>query len=427
MDFIKEAITQNGHWENGIVTIARIDGQLIQREIFTAFENAVKSKYIVILRGLRRVGKSVLAKQLLQKLLQNGAKPTELAWFEFDRAMGTTVEDLHNLIRFFQSRGAKTIVFDELAFVKGWQDIVKRHYDRSELKFIITGSSALELDKRSAESLAGRFKLIVVKPFSLGEFLLLNDSYFPKTEGEFVKYSENGIIRCDEYIRIGGLPETLKMEKNEAEEYVKNSLITPLFFKDIPVVFPSANPDLLLKTLELLTATVGSRYQLQTIAQVLGCSHPTISSQIEILDRSLIVRTLYNYTGSLIKQKRTAKKIAIADNAIITMLNKDINVGSLAENLVAESMQAKYFWRDNEGKEIDLIFPKEKIAIEVKYQNIITGADEKNLRYFLERNTGWKGIIITKNKEELGDIPAVPLWKWLLLTRYEYFGFKYNL
>ena len=38
---------------------------------------------------------------------------------------------------------------------------------RTDLKFIVTGSSAFEMDKRSAESLAGRLELVFVKPFSL--------------------------------------------------------------------------------------------------------------------------------------------------------------------------------------------------------------------------------------------------------------------
>ncbi len=417
MDFMKEAISQNRHWETNEVVIPRIDPPLIEREAFSVLEQSAQSKFVVILRGLRRVGKSVMARQLLQKMMLSGSKPSELCWFEFDRAMGTTTDDLDSLIKFFQSRGAKTIIFDELAFVKGWQDIIKRYYDRTEIKLIVTGSSALELDRRSAESLAGRFRLIAVKPFSFKEFLLLKGYSIPKTALELVDQAENAIIKCNDYVHSGGLPEAVRMKAEERKSYVKDSLLNPLFFKDIPSVFPSANPDLLLKTLELLSATVGSTFQFQTLAQILGCTHPTVSAQVEILTRGLLARPLFNHTGSLVKQKRTSKKIVISDNAIVSTLNSEIRVGALAENLVAETSEAEYFWRDAEGREVDFIFPKKKLAIEVKYQNTISSEDEKNLRYFIERRKGWKGILITKNDESKGDIPHVPLWKWLLGSR----------
>ncbi|MDP3741778.1 MAG: AAA family ATPase, partial [Candidatus Micrarchaeota archaeon] len=155
MDFINETISQNGHWEGGKITIPRTDA-LVERTAFLQLEKAAGSKFIAVIRGLRRTGKSVLARQLMQKTINQELKPTEVGWFEFDRSMGATYDDLDKLVKFFESRGVKLVVLDEVAFVKGWQDVLKRHYDNSETKFIVTGSSALELDKRSSESLAGR-------------------------------------------------------------------------------------------------------------------------------------------------------------------------------------------------------------------------------------------------------------------------------
>jgi predicted AAA+ superfamily ATPase len=414
MDFMKEAISQNEHWETEKIAMPRTGGDLIERDIFPDLANSSRDKFIVIVTGMRRVGKSVLTRQLLQKMMDAGSKPQQLCWFEFDRAMGATTDDLDSLIRFFQGRGAKLIVFDELTFVNGWQDVIKRYYDRSDIKFVITGSSALELDKRSAESLAGRFNLIKINPFSFREWLRMKKYPVPKTELELVRYGEEARMRCDEYVHGSGLPETLQMNERERVEYIRNSFLAPLFFKDIPAVFPSANPDLLPRILELLSASAGSTFQFQTIAQVLGCTHPTIASQIEILRRVWLVRPLFNYSGSLVKQKRTAKKITIADNAILTALNPEVSLGALVENLVAEKTKAGYFWRDSEGREVDIIIPGKKLAIEVKYQNNITTTDEKNLRYFLERKNGWKGLLITKNQSDDGDIQHVPLWRWLL-------------
>ncbi len=413
MDFVKEAIAQNGHWQSGKITFPRTE-KLIERDIFPIAQQAMKKKYILMLRGLRRTGKTVLAKQLLQTVLKKTKRPGEACWFEFDRSMAAGPEELDALLKFFESRSAKLVVLDEIMFVKQWQDVLKRHYDLTDIKFIVTGSSALELDKRSAESLAGRFKLVKIKPFSFREYLHLSGSIVPQNELTLIQNEGEMETKCEEYIKNGGLPEEIGDSQKERTEYVRSTLLDPVFFKDVPVVFPNANPDLLLKTLELLCPTVGSTFQFQTMAQVLGVSHPVIATQVEILEKALLVKTSFNYSGSKIKQKRTAKKISIADNGILTTLHPEVNIGALAENLVIEQCNSGYFWRDKKGREIDVVLPDKKLAIEVKYQNYVTSADEKNLEFFLQRHRGWKGLVITKHEEKEGKIKRIPLWKWLL-------------
>ncbi|MFH0817244.1 MAG: ATP-binding protein [Candidatus Micrarchaeota archaeon] len=413
MDFIKEAVKQNEHWETGVVSFPRLDGRFVERELFDSLRKSVRRKSVMVIRGLRRTGKSVLARELIKGAIK-GKKPVFGAWFEFDRAMKATPDNLDSLITFFESKGARTIVLDEIMFVPGWQDVLKRFYDRSEIKFIVTGSSALEMDRGSAESLAGRFELVRVKPFSFSEWLARKGREAPSSDLGLVKREGELEQDCDEYLRTGGLPEAILLPLDERNEYMKNSLLDPLFYKDLPAVSSSANPDMLHKTLELLSASVGSTFQLQSLAQILGCSHPTVALQIELLERALLARVVYNRTPSIMKQKRTAKKIVIEDNGILAALRPDAPKGILAENAVGNRLAETQFWRDPEGREVDFLIPNKKLAIEVKYQEHITTSDERHLRYFLARNDGWKGLVITKNHEEKGDINHVPLWKWML-------------
>lgn len=414
MDFIKEAISQNGHWETGQMDFPRVTKPLIDREIFQVLETAAKTKFIIMLRGLRRVGKSILARQLLQSYITNGMRPEQVCWFEFDRSMGAGPEDVDSLIRFFKNRNARVIVLDEIMFAKDWQDVLKRHYDLSDIKFIVTGSSALELDKRSSESLVGRFQLIKVKPFSFREYLLLKSVAIPETEQEIIRKEQELVLHCEEYLKTGGFPEAILLGENDRKKYIKEAILDPVFFKDIPALFPNANPDLLLKVLELLSSTAGSLFQFQNLAQALGCSNPTIALQGEILERALLIKQVFNYTKSKMKQKRTGKKIIIADNGILTTLNTNASLGALAENAVGETLEDMNFWRDPEGREIDFMLPAQNTAIEVKYQQTITTQDEKHLIFFQERNPGWKGVLITKKDEKEGKIEYIPLWRWLL-------------
>jgi len=419
MDFVKEAIRQNPHWETGEFPLPRMTCPFVKRGIWNALLASSKKKFITVLKGLRRTGKSVLARQLVREALGKGAAPKDFGWFEFDRAMNATPDDLDALLQFFENRGARTVILDEIPFVPKWQDILKRHYDRTDVKFVVTGSSALELDRRTSESLAGRFEALRVEPFSLPERLEQMGRLYKGTALEDARRSDELVVECDEYVRTGGLPE-IACERAEAAraKYVNESLLDPLLYKDLPVLFSNANPDMLRKTLELLAATAGSVYQLQTIAQVLGCTHPTAGTQVELLERAMLVRTLFNKTSSLVKQRRTAKRIVFADNGILRALRPEAPVGCLAENAAANVLGPSLFWRDSEGHEVDIVIPEEKIAIEVKYQEHITAADEKNLRYFLGKNSGWRGLLVTKREEDRGaELPRLPLWKLLARER----------
>jgi predicted AAA+ superfamily ATPase len=159
---------------------------------------------------------------------------------------------------------------------------------------------------------------------------------------------------------------------------------------------------------------VGGTFQLQGIASALGCSHPVAGTQVDLLEKTLLVRTAFNWTPSIAKQRRTAKKILFADNSLLKALNPEVGAGALAENALSEFLGAKYFWRDAKGREVDILLPERKTAIEVKYQNSVFASDEKNLRYFLEHHKGWHGLLATKRNEKRAEIPQIPLWKLLI-------------
>lgn len=414
MDFIKEAILQNTHWESAKIEFARAGPRLIERDEFSALEKYAASKFITLVRGLRRCGKSVLVRQYMQKLLEKEKEPKSIAWFEFDRQMNAGADDLDSLAKYFISHGARTIVFDEIQFVAQWQDVLKRHYDRTNVKFIASGSSALELDRRSAESMAGRFELVGLKPFNFAEYLDAK-GIKPQSVRDIEKNALLYGQECEQYIASTGFAEAIEMqESTRKKEYIRNAVIDPVFYKDIPAVFPSAKPDFLLRVLELLSHTIGHEYAYQSIANVLQCSYPVVAQNIAFLEKSLVVNTAFNYTNSLTKQKRTSKKIIFADNGIASVFDPSVSLGALAENAAAIHSNSCHFYRDNAGNEVDIILPQKKLAIEVKYQSHIQPNDEKGLRHFLNLHPDFKGIMLTKNEEKEGRIRRIPLWRYLL-------------
>ena len=113
--------------------------------------------FSVAIYGLRRVGKTILMKQIMYELKK--IKENTL-YFMFDDIMAQNPDILEDIIDFYlktiAGEGRKYIFLDEIQKVPYWQDILKRFYDmREDIKFIVSGSASLRI-KKSKESLAGR-------------------------------------------------------------------------------------------------------------------------------------------------------------------------------------------------------------------------------------------------------------------------------
>src|SRR3989339_603824 len=135
-----------------------------KRELYPRLVALLTDRLIISIVGLRRVGKTVLLKQLIGHLIDNDkVEPRNILFLSFDEAMLSSAVKLDDYLRIylshFQARrtGRLYIFLDEIQYAPEWQHILKRFYDTEpNIKFIISGSSSLFLKKKATESLVGR-------------------------------------------------------------------------------------------------------------------------------------------------------------------------------------------------------------------------------------------------------------------------------
>jgi len=139
---------------------------------------------IIVIRGSRQVGKSVIQEQLIEELLKlRGVKPNRIFRFQFDDAplLGSFTHPILTLIRWFQTnrlgdsintyahRGEPVYLFlDEVQNLKTWATQLKMLGDNHAAKTLVTGSSALRIGG-GQDSLVGRISVIELGPLRLGE------------------------------------------------------------------------------------------------------------------------------------------------------------------------------------------------------------------------------------------------------------------
>ena len=215
-------------------------------------------KEILAIRGPRQSGKTTLL-NIIKHFLVNTKK------IEPENVIYITFEDRDNLDAF--SRDPKSYInsyiadnknkrfyflIDEFHYLENGGQRLKLLYDLyKNIKFIITGSSSLELTGNTAKYLVGRVFLFNLLQFSLGEFLETKETNLYnvyKEKGNIVKdFIEEGkestfkeeIFEKDftryfeEYTRFGGYPEVIKTNSVETKQIILKNIYDTYIAKDI--------------------------------------------------------------------------------------------------------------------------------------------------------------------------------------------------
>lgn len=440
-DRIKALIRDYNPWWEGIsITVPEY-----KRHIYSDVQKYMKTKQIIAIVGLRRVGKTCLMKQIIK---ENAVRNKENTfYFLFDELIAQNPDVLEDVLDYYlktiAKEGRKYVFLDEIQKVPYWQDILKRFYDtREDVKFIISGSASLQI-KKSKESLAGRIFDFFMPVLTFREFLELNGLKIEKTNLDFG--SLNSIYEANihkkplieelfsKYIFKGAFPE-LAREDDEGiiKNYIRNSVIDKIILEDIPSVFDVKKKDVLSSMLEYCSRETSNLLDLTNLSKILNVNYLTARSYLFYLQNSFVIDIVYNYSKSTAKQLRKNKKVHIAHPSItITIMrySKDILgvdevTGKYVESIVFQHSkllsERTSFWRTPQKEEIDIILEAGTILpIEVKYRSKAELSFAGSIVKFANKHKLKSGIIVTRDflgEKEIDNkkILFVPAWLFLL-------------
>ena len=329
-------------------------------------------RFIQIVVGPRQTGKTTAVTQALEEL----TVPTHFV--SADDPSLNSVEWLRNeweQARVITKTGAALLIVDEIQKIKGWSPIVKLLWDEDSrlhvpLKVILTGSSALLIQKGLAESLMGRFELLYSPHWNYAECR------------EAFGYS------LDDFLFFGGYPGVSVLIKDETRwsRYMGTSIVEPTISQDILMMEEVRKPALL-RALFML----GSGYSAQELSftKMLGQLQDagntvTLAHYLELLSKANMLAGLQNYSGNQIRTRKSSPRFMVYDTSLMTyadganrrrLLSNPIDRGRLVESAVGAYLLARgkeegfevYWWRDR-SNEVDFVIKKgsQLTAIEVK-------------------------------------------------------------
>ena len=427
-------------------------------EAFRLLQNR-EIRRTIILTGTRRVGKTTIQYQMIERLLQEGVKPTQIVFISFDHPLLKLCK-LNEVLDCYHENvyGDEDCYYflDEVQYASDWDRWVKVIYDTRPLsRMVATGSASPVLKKKTAESGAGRWTVIQVPTLSFYEYCeLLDIQDRPQLAADvrptaLLKYSQRDLTALmmqlsglqkhfNRYLLVGGFPE-LALATNDfmAQIIMREDVVDKVLKRDIPSLYNIRHSTELERIFLYLCYHSSNIIAIDAIAKELeGVTRATVEDYISYMESAnLIYRSFPVEMGG--KQVLKAKsKIYIADAAIRNAVLMDENLmvdpeqmGITVETAVYKHVAAFYYQNmtrvgyyrgGKRNHEIDIVvdFPTGKILLEVKYREHAP-VGEKDAIFTLADEASC-ALVITKRDDDYGLQPSDGAKKILRIPAYAF-------
>jgi len=366
----------------------------------TQINSLLDKQTILLLVGLRRVGKSTIMKQFLQ---QDFVKNTRILYLPLESFDYLGMRRKSDLIQYLQDKNLATLqylVIDEVQLVAGWEEVINGlHASFPSLTIILTGSNSDLLSTEIATWLRWRVYQLYVYPFDIEEYCIRRNS--PK-----------GYELMKELLITTWLP--LAYTYNDPA-YIIQELVNTVFLKDIVERYLIKDVDLLRSIFAFLISNAGNITNLTKILNYLtstwfALNLNTLWNYVHYLCNSLLIHEcpLYDIRGKKVFDK--LRKYYVADHGFRNYLFSqfDIGTGKQLENYVYLQL-IKHHYHVYVGRlweqEIDFIAERlgKKIYMQVTWSLEDVTVRQREFSSLLAIRDQWPKYIISMDKDRMGD------------------------
>ena len=347
----------------------------IPRRLESVIKEAAQYFSVISVTGPRQSGKSTMLKHLFPELPRYSMKDLHIRAFAEQDPVA------------FLNQHKEGMFIDEVQKVPVLLDYIQGIVDDDpSRRFVLTGSSNLELLQGLTESLPGRAGVYELLPMSMEE-----------TAEQIADKNTNQLL-------YDGLYPAICARKNMAHLFYPAYVKTYLE-KDVRDLLRIKDQMQFLKFMKLCAARIGSLFNASEVAMELGVDSKTVSHWLSVLQASYLITLLPPYYENISKRVVKTPKLYFNDPGLACylldiespkQLEFDKMRGAIFENMIVlECLKHRlnqgkegnvFFYRDSNQNEVDILVKEEGqlIAIEVKSSMTYQTAYEKNLRKLAE-------------------------------------------
>jgi len=329
--------------------------EYLARELSENILKKLQPNKVVILFGARRVGKTVLVKEILSKMDEPCLSLNGEDINVHDKLARRTVENYRQILGSY-----KLLYIDEAQKIPEIGLKLKLMVDEIKgLRIIISGSSSFDIYKEAGEPLTGR-------KYSFNLFALSEREY---------NQVENSISKTDkirERLIFGNYPELLHLPDRKDKIDYLNEMVSSYLLKDILVYENIKNSQKIFNLLRLIAFQIGGEVSMQELGNQLAISKNTVEKYLDLLNKVYILHKVDGFSRNLRKEITKNSRWYFLDNGIRNAVIANFNpisarndTGQLWENyMISERIKYQeykrvlsnnYFWRTYEQQEIDWV------------------------------------------------------------------------
>lgn len=368
----------------------------ISRTMEKTVDKMKKSFPVIMITGPRQVGKTTLLSMMVEK-----DKNEKINFISLDdlNARTLAIEDPELFLRTYEM----PLIIDEFQYAPNLLSYIKIIVDKKRLEnlknnsvmcnglFYLTGSQAFETMENVTESLAGRIAVLDMNGLTNRELENIEDEVFvPDLEILKNKKSTEVLSTIQVFDKIikGSYPEIYKNKELDRNEYFETYIRTYIE-RDIRQLINVQDEIKFLKFISNVAVRTGQELNLTDICNGIGITNVTAEKWLSILKNTGIVYLLQPYSNNSVARIVKKPKVYFMDTGLACYLagymdsktlEKSAYNGAIFETYVISEiiksyinngLDAKkylYYYRDNNGKEIDLLIIKNNVVypIEIK-------------------------------------------------------------
>jgi len=401
---------------------------MYKRKIFWDIIKEITTKEIILIIGSRQVGKSTI----LEKIYNNHIvwKKSIFINADFDDSvlnLTSSKDLLSNLTLNWYKAEQKDkfyVFIDEFQKIKNIGTIIKGIHDtHKNIKFFLSGSSSILINKVFWDSMLGRKKTFFLDKLSFQEYLefktnknLLEIYNNINSVWNVDLYKKDFLLNFEEYIRFWWYPnvvlENTENDKIKALEEIYSSYLQ----KDIKDFFTLEHYNDIKRLFLYLTSINTSFLKINSISNDLWITNYNLKKYLSIIEWTYIIDNIKPYYTNNIKTITKTSELFFTDtwfyNYIVknfTDLEFRIDKWKLIENIVYLEINKNkslltelYFFRDTKWLEVDLILKKENLTIPIEIKSWdYNKKPPLSMINFMRNNWLYFWIIINKSRFEL--------------------------
>lgn len=356
---------------------------MIKRKFY--LEKIVKlidTEDIKVITGVRRCGKTVLLKQIIDELENRGIASENIIYMSFESSKYKNIRNDNDLDEFIFSKtnnlnGKIYLLFDEIQKVKNWEVSLNSYRVDLECDIYITGSNSQLLSGELATLISGRYISINMLPFSFKELIQYYDEMHENIDE---------IKLFEQYLSYGGFPGLLNYENEEKEKYLYD-LYSTIVLNDILYKNKVKDLDLLERLMEFMISNIGQLFSANSISKYIKNENrkTTPHTIINYMDYARNAFIFYQIKRENIKQKKKlliSDKYYLVDSGFYFIFNGSTqrNWGQLLENIVfLELIRQGYSITIGKIQDLEVDFVCRK-ANQIKYIQVSQSILDENTR-----------------------------------------------